>query len=169
MRVLTDWPVRVNFKRAISEHDDVIKWKHFPRYWPFVRGIHRSPHKDQRHRALMFSLICAWTNRWVNSREAGDLRRHQAHYDANGMTHAGHGSPYILLVKLLSGEWQRTHLTIHQHWFRYWFGAIRQQAVTWANFDPDLCRHMASLGYKLGPEKWSTFSHTIFPNTPFSK
>ena len=22
-------------------HDDVIKWKHFPRYWPFVRGIHR--------------------------------------------------------------------------------------------------------------------------------
>ena len=24
-------------------HDDVIKWKHIPRYWPFVRGIHRSP------------------------------------------------------------------------------------------------------------------------------
>ena len=24
-------------------HDDVIKWKYFPRYWPFVRGIHRSP------------------------------------------------------------------------------------------------------------------------------
>ena len=23
-------------------HDDVIKWKHFPRYCPFVRGIHRS-------------------------------------------------------------------------------------------------------------------------------
>ena len=23
-------------------HDDVIKWKHFPRYWSFVRGIHRS-------------------------------------------------------------------------------------------------------------------------------
>ena len=23
-------------------HDDVIKWKHFPCYWPFVRGIHRS-------------------------------------------------------------------------------------------------------------------------------
>ena len=32
-------------------HDDVIKWKHFPRYWSFVRGIHRSPvnspHKGQ--------------------------------------------------------------------------------------------------------------------------
>ena len=23
-------------------HDDVIKWTHFPRNWPFVRGIHRS-------------------------------------------------------------------------------------------------------------------------------
>ena len=35
-------------------HDDVIKWKHFPRYWPFVRGIHwspvNSPHKGQRRR-----------------------------------------------------------------------------------------------------------------------
>ena len=27
----------------VSEHGDVIKWKHFPRYWPFVRGIHRWP------------------------------------------------------------------------------------------------------------------------------
>ena len=27
---------------AVKSHDDVIKWKHFPRYWPFVRGIHRS-------------------------------------------------------------------------------------------------------------------------------
>ena len=25
-----------------TTHDDVIKWKHFPRNWPFVRGIHRS-------------------------------------------------------------------------------------------------------------------------------
>ena len=43
----------------ILSHDDVIKWKHFPRYWPFVRGIHlspvNSPHKGQWRRALMFS------------------------------------------------------------------------------------------------------------------
>ena len=25
--------------RQMQTHDDVIKWKHFPRYWPFVRGI----------------------------------------------------------------------------------------------------------------------------------
>ena len=70
---------------VVTGHDDVIKWKHFPRYWSFVRGIHRSPvnspHKGQWHGALMFSLICAWIDGWVNNREAGDLRRHRAHYD----------------------------------------------------------------------------------------
>ena len=30
-------------RSVLSYHNDVIKWKHFPRYWPFVRGIHRSP------------------------------------------------------------------------------------------------------------------------------
>ena len=66
-------------------HDDVIKWKHFPRYWPFVPGIHRSPvnspHKGQWRGALMFSLIYVWINGSVNNGEAGDLRRHRAHYE----------------------------------------------------------------------------------------
>ena len=48
------------------KHDGVIKWKCFPRYWPFVQGIHRSPvnslRKSQWRGALMFSLICAWIN-----------------------------------------------------------------------------------------------------------
>ena len=68
-----------------GNHDDVIKWKHFPRYWLFVRGIHRSPvnslHKGQWRGALMFSLICVWINGCGNNREAGDLRRYRAHYD----------------------------------------------------------------------------------------
>ena len=38
-------------------------------------------------------------------------------------------------------------LMTHQHWFSLWLGAIRQQAITWANVNPDLCRHMASLGH----------------------
>ena len=63
-------------------HDDVIKWKHFPRNCLYVRGIHRSPvnspHKGQWRGALMFSLICAWINRWVNNRKTGDLRRYRA-------------------------------------------------------------------------------------------
>ena len=93
-----------------SLHDDVIKWKHFPRYWPFARGIHRSPvnspHKGQWRGALMFSLICVWINGWVNNHEAGDLRRYRAHYDVNVMCVA-------LLNSFLSGQngrnfWQNT-------------------------------------------------------------
>ena len=61
-------------------HDGVIEWKHFPPCWPFVRGIHRSPvdspHKGQWRGALMFSMICAWTNDWTNNGDAGDLGRH---------------------------------------------------------------------------------------------
>ena len=49
-------------------HDDVIKWRHFPRYWSFARGNHRppvnSPHKGQWRGALTFSLICVWINGW---------------------------------------------------------------------------------------------------------
>ena len=41
----------------------------------------KSPHKGQWRVALMFTLICARINGWVNNHEAGDLRRHRAHYD----------------------------------------------------------------------------------------
>ena len=75
--------------RTIKTHDDVIKWKHFPRHWPFVRGIHRSPvnspYKGQWRGALMFSLICVWASGWANNRDAGDLRHHRAHYDVTVM------------------------------------------------------------------------------------
>ena len=70
-------------------HDNIIIWKHFPRRWSFVRGIHRSPvnspHKGQWRGALMFSLICVWINGWVNNVEGGDLRRHRSHYDVTVM------------------------------------------------------------------------------------
>ena len=70
-------------------HYNAMKWKHFPRCWPFVRGIHLSPmnslHKGQWRGALVITMICAWINVWVNNCEAGDLRRHRAHYDITVM------------------------------------------------------------------------------------
>ena len=63
-------------------------------YWIFVRGIHRSPmnsrpvnspHKVQWRGAFMLSLICAWTNGWVSSWDACDIRRNRAHYDVTIM------------------------------------------------------------------------------------
>ena len=64
-------------------HDDVIKWKHFPRYWPFVRGIHRWIHHTKNSDAELWCFLWSapWMNGWVNSREACDLRRHRTHYD----------------------------------------------------------------------------------------
>ena len=90
----------------VTTHDDVISWKHFPRYWPFVRGINRSPvkspHKGQRRGALIFSFICAWINGWVNNREAGDLRRHRAHYD-------------VIVMLRCHQWWHKQRVLMHEH------------------------------------------------------
>ena len=81
------WNIPVSTQGWLKHHfhDNVIKWKHFLHYRPFVQRIHWSPvnslHKGQWCGALMVSLICAWINRWVNTCEAGDLRLHCAHYD----------------------------------------------------------------------------------------
>ena len=94
---LTEWHPSAS---SCSFHDDVIKWKHFPRSWPFVRGIQRStvnsPHKGQWRGALMFSLICTWINGWVNNREAGDWRRHGAHDDV------------VVMVVWVKSNWHRS-------------------------------------------------------------
>ena len=50
-----------------TSHHNVIKCRHFPHYWPFVRGIHRG-------------LV------WVNNRGAGYLRHHLAHYNVPVMS-----------------------------------------------------------------------------------
>ena len=104
--------------------------KYFPRYWPFLPGIRRppvnSPHKGQWRGALMFSLICAWTNGWVNIRDAGDLRRHRPHYEVTVMpstgmavygAHFGAGSGKIWLdeVKCSSTEERLEHCR-HAGW-----------------------------------------------------
>ena len=97
-------------------HDDVIKWNHFPRYWPFVRGIHRSPvnspHKGQWRGAKMFSLICAWINDSVNSREAGDSRRYRAHYDVIVMKNNCYS---WTCVPITFTQWM-FFVTEHLHW-----------------------------------------------------
>ena len=78
-------------------HDDVIKREHFPRYCTFLKGIQRYvtngfdfPHKGQWRGALMFSLICAWTNGWANNRYTADLKRHSAHYDVTVIPQSPH-------------------------------------------------------------------------------
>ena len=88
MVVLLDAPWWV-YSPNLRFEDDIIKWEHFLRYWPFVRGIHRSPVNSPMKGPwcgfFMFSLICTWPNGWVNNRGTGDLSRHWAHYDVTLM------------------------------------------------------------------------------------
>ena len=71
-----------------------------------------SPHKGQWRGAFMFSLICAWINRWVKNREAGDLRRRRTHYDVIVM----YG--IIINVVMLSLLWKVILITpLHMIWF----------------------------------------------------
>ena len=53
------------------------------------------PDVGQWRRDLMFSFTCAWINAWVNNGEAGDLRRHRAHYDVTTM----YGAFYYLTTE----------------------------------------------------------------------
>ena len=85
----------VGFTSTFSQHPIPTRpwWRHqmetFSALLAICAGIHRSPVnsplKGQWRGALMFYLICAWINDWVNNHEAGDLRHHRAHYDVTVM------------------------------------------------------------------------------------
>ena len=124
-----------------SHHDDILKWQHFSRYWPFVQGIHQSlvnsPHKGPWHRALMFSMICAWINGWVNIGEAGDLRHHCTHYDVTVVLCfvlcpicwcSYYSSNVLLLTHLCDWKYHHNkmnHRCIHIEWdVLCWYGTI---------------------------------------------
>ena len=98
-------------------HDDVIKWKHFSRYCPFVRGIHRSPvnspHKGQWRGALMGFFIMRLNKRlstqswgWWFATPSRPLWRH-----SNG--ECSHHKDYELWRKLNNDK--RNHNTVHVH------------------------------------------------------
>ena len=111
--------VRIRHK-CLGYHDDVIKQIDFPRYWTFVKGIYRlpvdSPHKGQWRGALMFSLMCAWTNRWVNNRDASDLRRHRAHCNVIAMMRNAHHCISTWIIEART-KWS----TFYRHRFKLMF------------------------------------------------
>ena len=119
-----------------------------------------SPHKGQWRRALMFSLISAWINGWVNNHEAGDLRRNCTHYDVIVMHCAKtrcaiwcHGS--LLLVQVMESCLMAPNHYLNQmktqkqtHWGREMLICVskltnigsdnglapgRRQAIIWTN------------------------------------
>ena len=75
-----------NFEKKMTIlHDDVIKRKHFPCYWPLVRGIHQSlvdsPHKGQWHSDIFFYLclneqLSKQSRRWWSEMPSPSLWRY---------------------------------------------------------------------------------------------
>ena len=103
-------------------HCDIIQWKYFLHYWPFVRGIHQwtvnSPHKGQRCGSLMFFFINARTNDWVNNRNTGDLRCHRANYDVTVMLHTTRQGVDTSWYYMFTGNRESVceiYLHIHSH------------------------------------------------------
>ena len=104
-------------------HVDVIKWKHFPRYWPFVRGIRRSlvnsPHRGQWRGTLIFDLrlnkrlsIQSWG--WWFGTPSCPLWRH-----CNGET-CDLQKRHTSSQRRYNGTRGRTW-----HWLRCWKGPLR--------------------------------------------
>ena len=80
-----------------------------------------SLHKGQWRGALMFSLICAWINDWVNNREAGDLRRQRGHYDVIVMVNKYHDGTNVMVT--INGKYSQE---ISISWSSLW---IRSQLM----------------------------------------
>ena len=125
-------------------------------YWPFVRGIHRSPvsspHKGQRRGALIFPLICARTNDWINTRDAGGLRRHHAYYNVTVMapekqTRHVHSHPLLNMTRItipffdLSIEGHSHAEKISSPWRHHEISTFPSTPVY-----PDSEVHMANMG-----------------------
>ena len=74
---------------GLAAHDDVIKWKHFLRYWPFVRGIPNGTCEFPSQRPVTRSFDVFFDLR-LNKRlseqsRPRDLRRHHTHYDVTAL------------------------------------------------------------------------------------
>ena len=67
-----------------------------------------SPHKGQWHRALIFSLIYAWTKSWVNNWNDGDLRRIRAHYHVTVMFLCNPSEDWAPHMKWVAVTWLNT-------------------------------------------------------------
>ena len=108
----------LRIRNSKAYYDDVIKWKHFPRYWSFVGGIHRSPvnspHKGQWCGPLMFSFIYAQINGRANNSKASDLIRHRAHYDVS----LWHHFLTIEVARDIIGHFECRHLVTNKwQWY----------------------------------------------------
>ena len=103
-----DFPETINLRlfKCFHYHGNVIKWKHFPRYWPFVRESTRHRYFSlqrpvTRNFAVFFDLrLKKKKNAWVKKRDTGDFRRHHTLHDATVMILPLYFSVSIILCSI---------------------------------------------------------------------
>ena len=143
-------------KRAPSWLKDVMTWKGFPHYWPFVRGIHWSPAgstetKGHECKALVF---LAWIGCSTNSRVDSDFSLHDADditvtdiYDVVRWVKVASDDPWA--CSLMDQSFLPAHWTCHYATF---FGL--RDCITGEKWDPcstTVCmtqgQHVLSMGF----------------------
>ena len=88
-----DWVTSLKMTDVVSRDMTLPWWRHQMEAFSALLALCAGnspvtgefPAQSQWRGALMFSLICAWINSWVNNGEAGDLRRPRAHYGVTAM------------------------------------------------------------------------------------
>ena len=95
-------PFKICGRWAHLSHDDVIKWKHFSRYWPFVRGIHRwaslTKASDAKHWCFLRSarLSKQSRRRWIET----PLHSLWRHYNEHPLGHSRNANLYSTDMKI---------------------------------------------------------------------
>ena len=84
--------------------------------------------------SFYFSLICAWTNSWVNSQDAGDLRRYCPHSDVSVMTDRISSLVIYDFTQCPPWYWLGLHKDAHMLYERSSMGVIRDTIKFLCNY-----------------------------------
>ena len=126
--------------------DDVTKWKHFPRYWPFMRGDPPVTGGFPSQRPVTWSFYVFFdlslNKRWGNNRDSGDLRRHRD-ITVMWLRIAGYYKQTLFLLRSLTyWDWIRRFVSFLRHycmkrvqWIRAlkWITLDKFHSINWGN------------------------------------
>ena len=131
------------FVAVIVSHDDVIRWKHFPRYLPFVRGIHRGSTSGAELWCFLWSTLnkrlCEQSRRRWFEMPLRSLWRHSNEFHWICSFY----SPIALrVVSLVLEQWCVRLLFLYEYGFGFcispmhWNATGRWNASSWKTWVP---------------------------------
>ena len=115
IRPLTNWslatphssPMSECWHRWVTYYCDVMIWKHFPHYWPFVRRIHRSPANQTGLVMWCFGFHFIMLNRLLNKQY--DDWRFETHWRCCYVTTMRNDVCSVVFMWYSTESWCRDH------------------------------------------------------------